>query len=69
MYLSRFLSGDVSHNGSAAFDCANGVQVNANDQAAHWHVLHSHLKPSSCASQQQFELKSSVPKVWQSWET
>ena len=49
-HLSRLLRSDIAHKGLAALDSSDWVQINTNDQTAHWHVLDSHLKPSSCRS-------------------
>ena len=46
-YLARLLGCYVAHKSFATLDCPDWVQVNTNDQAAHWHVLDSYLKPSS----------------------
>ena len=48
-HLTRLLCRDIAHERFAALDGSDGVQVDTNDQTAHWHVLHSYLQPSSCS--------------------
>ena len=52
-HLARLLCSDIAHEGLAALDGSDWVQIDTNDQAAHWHVLDSHLEPSSCRDTKQ----------------
>lgn len=64
-HLTRLLCCDVTHKGLAALDGSDWVQINANDQAAHRHVLDSYLKPSSYTIQaDQLETQKSTFQLW-----
>ena len=52
-HLAGFLCGDVTNKGLTTLDGTDRCKINANDEAAHWHVLDSHLEPSSCKKKKQ----------------
>lgn len=48
--LPSLLGGDVSNQGLGASDSPDGHQVNAQNQAADWHVPDGHLEPATFTS-------------------
>lgn len=61
-HLAGLLCCDIAHKGFAALDGSDRVQINTDDQAAHGHMLDSHLEPSSCigTQQQRFIIRTDV---------
>ena len=52
-HLARLLCGNVTNKGLTTLDGTDWCKINTNDEAAHRHVLDSHLKPPSCKKKKQ----------------